>query len=75
MHILHGHGMANAEVNLGHKVVTNLTSGLDHKGHVIFVDNFFTNVALFQDLERCRIYATGSMRLNRIRLHSFMKDF
>ena len=47
MHTLHRHGMANLEIKLGHKVITDLTIRLDYKGHVIVVNNFFTSVAIF----------------------------
>jgi hypothetical protein len=56
-----------------HRVVTNLTTWLDNKGHVITMDNFFTSVGLFRDLERRGIYAIGTMRSNRIGLHPDMK--
>ena len=59
MHTLHGCGLANSEINLEHKVVINLTTRFDHKGHVIVLDNFFTSVVLFWDLERHRIYPLG----------------
>jgi hypothetical protein len=69
-----GGGMSQgAEKNLAHRVVTNLTAGLDNKGHVITMDNFFTSVGLFRDLKRRGIYATGTMRSNRIGLHPNMK--
>ena len=44
---LYEYGIANAEIKLGHKVVTNLTTRVEHKGHVIVIDDFFTNVAFF----------------------------
>jgi hypothetical protein len=40
------------EQNLAHRVVTQLTAGLDNKGHVVVMDNYFTSVGLFRDLER-----------------------
>jgi hypothetical protein len=70
-----GGGMSQgAEQNLAHWVMTNLTSGLDNKGHVITMDNFFTSVGLFRDLERRGIYATGTMHSNRIGLHPDMRN-
>jgi hypothetical protein len=44
-----------AEQNLAYWVVTDLAVGLDNKGHVITMDNFFTSVDLFHDLEHHRI--------------------
>jgi hypothetical protein len=61
------------EQNLVHRVVTDLTTGLDNKDHVITMDNFFTSVGLFRDLEHRGIYATETMRSNHIRLHLDMK--
>jgi hypothetical protein len=40
---------------------------------VIVMDNYFTSVGLFCDLERWGIYATGTMRSNRIGLHPEMR--
>jgi hypothetical protein len=61
------------EQNLAHRVVTQLTAGLDNKGHVVVMDNYFTSVGLFRDLERRGIYATGTMRSNRIGVHLDMR--
>jgi hypothetical protein len=35
---------------LGHNVVVCLVKQLDHRGHVVLVDNFFTLVSLFHEL-------------------------
>jgi hypothetical protein len=40
---LSGGMLQRAEQNLAHRVVTDLTTGLDNKGHVITMDNFFTS--------------------------------
>jgi hypothetical protein len=61
------------EQNLAHRVVMDLTAGLDNKGHVITMDNFFTSVGLFHDLEHRGIYAIGTMHSNRIGLHPDMR--
>jgi hypothetical protein len=63
----------SAEQNLAHRVVTDLIARLDNKGHVITMDNFFTNVGLFLDLECHGIYAVGTMRSNRIGLYLDMR--
>jgi hypothetical protein len=57
-----------AEVSLGHSVVMDLTRGLENKNHVVTMDNYFTNVGLFHDLERRGIYGIGTVRANRIGL-------
>jgi hypothetical protein len=59
--------------NLAHWVVMDLTVGLDNKGHIITMDNFFTSVGHFHDLERRGIYGTGTMHSNRIGLHPNMR--
>jgi hypothetical protein len=50
------------EQNLAHPVVTELTAGLGNKGHVVVMDNYFTSVGLFRDLEHRGIYATGTIK-------------
>jgi hypothetical protein len=62
-----------AEQNLAHQVVTDLTTRLDNRGHVITMDNFFTSIGLFRDLECRGIYATETMHSNRIGLHPDMR--
>ena len=74
MHTFHGCGMANLEMNLEHKVVTDLTNGLDNKGHVIVVDSFFSNVSFFWNLEGRGIYINGTMRSNHIELLFYIKN-
>ena len=53
------------EVGLGGNVVTKLTRDLMGKFHHIFVDNFFSSIKLFQQLQKDDIYATGTLRSNR----------
>jgi hypothetical protein len=48
--------------------------GLDNLGHVVVMDNFFTSVELFHDLERRGIYATGTIRSNHIGLLHIFKN-
>ena len=47
MQTLEGGEASRVVANLGHKVVSNLTQGLENKEHVIVMDNFFTSVKLF----------------------------
>jgi hypothetical protein len=61
------------EQALAHRVITQLTTGLENKEHVLVMDNYFTSIGLFRDLERRGIYATGTMRSNRIGLHPNMR--
>jgi hypothetical protein len=51
--------------NTGYKVVTSLVSGLEHMGHVITCDNWFTSPILFWDLLKLGFRATGTCRTNR----------
>jgi hypothetical protein len=46
--------------------------GLENKGHVVVMDNYFSSIDLFEELANKVKYATGTMRANRIGvLHSF----
>jgi hypothetical protein len=63
----------DVEQNLAHWVVTNWTACLDNKGHVITMDNFFTSIGLFCNLEWHRIYATRIIYSNHTELHPYMR--
>jgi hypothetical protein len=65
--------LARKEQALAHRVVTDLTAGLENKGHIIVIDNYFISVGFFRDLEQRGIYAMGTMRSNRVGLHPDMK--
>jgi len=53
---------------LAHNVVLHMLKGFDSKGHVVVMDNFFSNIGLFLDLVERDIYATGTIRFNCIGL-------
>ena len=53
------------ELGLGGSVVKTLTRPLVGKFHHVFMDNFFTSPALFNDLLQDGIYACGTVRSNR----------
>jgi hypothetical protein len=55
-------------------VVMKLLQGLEEKGHSVVMDNFFCSIPLFQDLASKGIYATGTVRANRIGLPSHLKN-
>ena len=57
-----------AKASLGHHVVMELTRGLEDKNHVVTMDNYFTSVGLFCDLEQRGIYTTGTVQSNCIGL-------
>ena len=50
---------------LGESVVLKLLDGLSHRGHHVFMDNFYTSVQLFKELEKRQIGASGTLRENR----------
>ena len=54
---------------MAHQVVTKLTMGLKNLNHVLVMDNFFTNVGIFHDLECRGIYATKIMKSKCVGLH------
>jgi hypothetical protein len=55
-------------------VVMKLLQGLEEKGHCVVMDNFFYSNPLFQDLASKGIYATWTVRANRIGLPSHLKN-
>jgi hypothetical protein len=66
--------IARGEPKLAHKVVVELSRDIEEKGHVIAMDNFFTSVGLFKELAKKAIYATGTLRSNRIGIPSALKN-
>jgi hypothetical protein len=65
---------SRGEPRLAHNVVLNMVEGLDGKGHVVVMDNYFSSVGLFSEMASRGIYATGTMRSNRIGLPKNLKD-
>jgi hypothetical protein len=58
-----GAGDAREEAELvGADAVLVALRGLEHRGHVVFTDNFFTGVSLFTSLLRRGFYATGIVK-------------
>jgi hypothetical protein len=49
-------------------VVLKMVHGMENKGHVVVMDNYFTGVGLFKKLLDRGIYATGTVRNNRVGL-------
>jgi len=62
------------EPRLAQNVVLGLLAKNEGKGHVIVMDNFFTSIPLFRDLLERKIYATGTMRANRVGLPQSLKN-
>ena len=63
-------GRENIEVqrDLGRKVVLSVFRPYLYKGFRAFMDNYYTSVALFEELEDRKTLACGTMWSNRVRL-------
>ncbi|XP_068221401.1 piggyBac transposable element-derived protein 4-like [Palaemon carinicauda] len=64
---------SNKGKGLGASVVENLFEGFENKGHVVYMDSFFSGVPLFQKLRSKGTGACGTVRPNRKYLPSQMK--
>ena len=53
------------EKGLAYRVVMDLMEPYSHKGHCLFIDNFYTTVKLLIDLLAKGAYCTGTARSNR----------
>lgn len=62
------------EKDLGSRVVTELSKGLENKAHKLFFDNYFTNVNLMNNLQEKKIYACGTVNSTRKYLPKFIPD-
>jgi hypothetical protein len=63
-----------AEGNAAYGVIIKLLQGLEGKGHCVVMDNYFCSIPLFKDLVAKGIYATGTVRSNRIGLPTHLKN-
>lgn len=50
---------------LGDQVVTELLEGYENKGHIVYMDNFYSAPFLFAKLEENNIGAFGTVKVNR----------
>jgi hypothetical protein len=57
--------MADRSKGVAHQVVTQLCTPIFGKGHHVYVDNFFSSPALFQELRNNQTGACGTLRTNR----------
>jgi hypothetical protein len=64
----------SVQAGVAYAVVMNLLQGLEYKDHRVVMDNFFCSIPLFKDLEAKGIYATSTIRSNRIGLLSHLKN-
>jgi hypothetical protein len=62
------------EAAVAYNVVMKLLRGLEEKGHCVVMDNYFCSIPLFEELVRKGIYATGTVRSNRIGLSQHLKN-
>ena len=60
--------------SMARSAVLKLMVGLEGKGHVVVTDNYFSSIEVFIELANMEIYATGTMRANRIGLPQLLKD-
>jgi hypothetical protein len=70
-------GQAPAHVgegNMARNLVLGLMEGLEGQGHVLITDNYFSSIGLFITLANRDIYATGTVRANRVGLPSNLKN-
>jgi hypothetical protein len=65
---------AHRDSTLAHGVVVDFLGGHENKGHVVAMDNYFTSVGLFKDLLDRGIYATRTLRSNRVGIPSILKN-
>ena len=62
------------EAKTGYEVVMNLMESLHGRGHMVFIDNFFTSVKLLIDMLARGTFATGTVRSNRKGLPPALSD-
>ena len=48
-----------------HGVVLKLIEGLEHKGHHVYMDNYYTSHTLYTSLQQLGFGACGTVRVNR----------
>lgn len=61
-----GKSGGEAKEGQGEKVVHQLRRGLGHRSHTVVCDNFFTSPQLFHGLLQRGIFATGTVKGNRV---------
>ena len=59
--------------DLGGRTVLYLVSGLENKGHILYMDSFYSSVDLFRELEKRHFGCTGTIRKNRKKLPTGIK--
>jgi hypothetical protein len=62
------------DASAAYGVVMKLLRGVEEKGHCVVMDNYFCSIPLFVDLAKKGIYATGTVRPNRIGLPLHLRN-
>jgi hypothetical protein len=57
----------NQQASATQATVVKLLDPLCGKNHRVYMDNFYTSIPLFNQLLKMEIFATGTVRTNRIR--------
>ena len=52
-------------IGLGHRVTKELLEEFQKKGHVVYMDNFYSSVAMFEDFRQQDTGTCGTVRPNR----------
>ena len=63
-----GKGAGVVQKDLGKKAVMSLLEAFVDKRYYLFMDNYYTSVSLFEELEERSILACGTVRSNRVDL-------
>ena len=64
----------HGEPRLAHNVVLKMVEELSNVGHLVVMDSFFSNIGLFMDQLSRGIYATRTVRPNRVGLPSDLSE-
>lgn len=64
----------NTRRSSAQKTVKDLLEGTAYKGHWLFIDNYFTSIPLFKELEELMIGCSGTLRKNRKYLPCGIQD-
>ena len=62
------------DVGVTYAVVLKMLEGLENRGHHVYMDNFYTSPALFQDLRCLGFGACSTVRTNRRRVPEEVKS-
>jgi Transposase IS4 len=61
----HGENDPTVDTSVTHNTVMGLLKPLHDRNHIVHMDNYYTSIPLFMDLEKIGIYSTGTVRTNR----------